>query len=80
MTGLDSSLMPAEVIAAWVDASRHLVNLLELQDPVGERIANLVAVRAALVTMGDAGALVLGRPRRGLTFLSAVATRRPPRP
>jgi L-seryl-tRNA(Ser) seleniumtransferase len=46
--------------AAWVDASRHFVNLLELQDRVGERIARLVGVEAAPVTTGAAGALLLG--------------------
>src|SRR5688572_9545985 len=39
VTNLGGSLMPPEVVAAWVDAARHFVNLLELQDKVGERIA-----------------------------------------
>src|SRR5262245_54217916 len=39
ITYLGASLMPPEVVAAWVDASKHFVNLLELQDKVGERIA-----------------------------------------
>src|SRR5439155_19071620 len=39
---------------------RHFVNLLELQDRVGARIAQLVGVEAALVTTGAAGALLLG--------------------
>ncbi|HYT87769.1 MAG TPA: aminotransferase class V-fold PLP-dependent enzyme, partial [Gemmataceae bacterium] len=49
-----------EVAAAWVDASRHFVNLLDLQDRVGERIAKFIGVEAALVTTGAAGALLLG--------------------
>jgi L-seryl-tRNA(Ser) seleniumtransferase len=60
VTVLGGSLMPPEVVAAWVDASRHFVNLLQLQDRVGERIAKLVGVEAALVTTGAAGALLLG--------------------
>ncbi len=60
VTTLGGSLMPAEVVAAWVDASKHFVNLLELQDKIGERIAKLVGVEAALVTTGAAGALLLG--------------------
>src|SRR5438105_730614 len=60
VTVLGGSLMPPEVVAAWADAARHFVNLLELQDKVGERIAQLVGVEAALVTTGAAGALLLG--------------------
>ena len=60
VTTLGGSLMPSEVVAAWIDASKHFVNLLELQDKVGEAIAKLVGVEAALVTTGAAGALLLG--------------------
>jgi D-glucosaminate-6-phosphate ammonia-lyase len=60
VTILGGSLMPPEVAAAWVDASKHFVNLVNLQNKVGERIARLVGVEAALVTTGAAGALLLG--------------------
>src|SRR5262249_4048063 len=60
VTFLGGSLMPPEVVAAWISASRHFVNLIDLQDKVGERIAKLVGVEAALVTTGAAGALLLG--------------------
>ncbi len=60
VTNLGGSLMPPEVAAAWVDASKHFVNLLDLQDKVGEKIAKLIGVDAALVTTGAAGALLLG--------------------
>jgi L-seryl-tRNA(Ser) seleniumtransferase len=60
VTVLGGSLMPPEVAAAWLDASRHFVNMLDLQDRVGERIAKLIGVEAALVTTGAAGALLLG--------------------
>src|SRR5262249_45410230 len=46
-------------VAAWVGASKHFVNLLDLHDKVGERIAKLIGVEAALVTTGAAGALLL---------------------
>jgi D-glucosaminate-6-phosphate ammonia-lyase len=59
VTNLGGSVMPLEVVAAWTDASRHFVNLLELHDKVGERIARLIGVEAALVTTGAAGALLL---------------------
>jgi len=60
VTVLGGSLMPPEVAAAWVDASKHFVNILDLHDKVGERIAKLIGVEAALVTTGAAGALLLG--------------------
>jgi L-seryl-tRNA(Ser) seleniumtransferase len=60
VTVLGGSVMPPEVVAAWVDASKHFVNLLDLHDKVGERIAQLIGVEAALVTTGAAGALLLG--------------------
>lgn len=59
VTNLGGSVMPPEVVAAWADAARHFVNLVELQDRVGERIAKLIGVEAATVTTGAAGALLL---------------------
>src|SRR5580704_9166553 len=59
VTNLGGSLMPPEVVAAWTDAARHFVNLLDLHDKVGARIAELIGVEAALVTTGAAGALLL---------------------
>ena len=60
VTNLGGSLMPPEVAAAWVEASRHFVNLVDLQQKVGVRIAERIGVEAALVTTGAAGALSLG--------------------
>jgi L-seryl-tRNA(Ser) seleniumtransferase len=54
-TTLGGSLMPPEVIAAWSDGAKHFVDLLDLQDKVGARIAKLIGVEAALVTTGAAG-------------------------
>ena len=59
LTNLGGSLMPPEVTAAWLDASEHFVDLLELQDKVGEQIAKWIGVEAALVTTGAAGAMLL---------------------
>ena len=59
ITTLGGSLMPPEVTDAWAAASRGFVDLLELQDRVGERIAELLGVEAALVTTGAAGGIVL---------------------
>jgi len=51
--------MPPEVLAAWNAAAENFVNLLELQDRIGERIAKLLDVEAALVTTGAAGGIVV---------------------
>ncbi|MBM4003304.1 MAG: aminotransferase class V-fold PLP-dependent enzyme [Planctomycetes bacterium] len=60
ITALGGSLMPPEVIAAWVAAAEEFVDLLELQDRVGERIAQRIGVEAAMVTTGAAGGILLG--------------------
>jgi seryl-tRNA(Sec) selenium transferase len=80
LDALGGSLLPAEGTAARVAARRHFVSLLELPDRAGERIARPVGVEAALLTTGTAGALLLARPRCGLTLLSAVGTPRRPCP
>jgi L-seryl-tRNA(Ser) seleniumtransferase len=59
ITALGGSLMPPEVVAAWNAAAKHFVPLAELQVRVGERIAQLLGVEAALVTTGAAGAMQL---------------------
>lgn len=60
VTALGGSVMPAEVVAAWAEAANHFVDLAELQDKAGARVAKLLGVEAALVTTGAAGALFLG--------------------
>ena len=60
ITTLGGSLMPPEVVDAWTAAAHSFVNLLELQDRVGERIAKLLGVEAALVTTGAAGGILIG--------------------
>jgi L-seryl-tRNA(Ser) seleniumtransferase len=59
-TFLTGSLMRPEVLEAINYASHQYVNLLEMQDKVGARIATLLDCEAAMVTAGAASALTLG--------------------
>jgi len=59
-TAMTGSLMEPEVIEAIKYASNEYVNLDELQDKVGERIASLLHCEAATVTAGAASAITLG--------------------
>jgi len=59
-TFLTGSLMPPEVAEAMEEAARHYVWILELQQAVGQKIAQMLGVEAALVTSGAAGAIMLG--------------------
>ena len=59
-TALTGNLMLPEAIRAWEYATRKFVNLDELHDAIGERIASLVRSEAALVSAGAASALTLG--------------------
>jgi D-glucosaminate-6-phosphate ammonia-lyase len=58
-TFLGGSLMPPEVIEARNIAARQFVNLIELHEAAGKRIASLIGCEAALVTSGAAAALTL---------------------
>ena len=59
LTRLGGSIMPTEVVAAMVDASKHFVDIIELQKRVGEEIAKLTHNEAAYVSCGAAAALTL---------------------
>jgi uncharacterized pyridoxal phosphate-dependent enzyme len=59
-TTLSGSLMPREAVEAVEAASRQYVNIQELHDVVGKKIAALLGCEAALVTAGAASALTLG--------------------
>jgi L-seryl-tRNA(Ser) seleniumtransferase len=59
-TSLGGSVAPPEVAAAWVEASRSFVDLVELHDKAAGKIAKLLGVEAALITTGAAGAIFLG--------------------
>jgi len=58
-TFLGGSLMAPETVAALTAASRHFVDLVELQVAVGKKIAALLGCEAAMVTCGAASALTL---------------------
>lgn len=60
MTYLSGSLMLPEVVEAIHATSTQFANMYEVQDKVGERIAELLNAEAAMVTSGAAGALTLG--------------------
>jgi len=59
-TSLTGSLMPPEVQEAWDYAANHYVELTDLQDKAGRRIAEIGRSEAAMVTAGAASALTLG--------------------
>jgi D-glucosaminate-6-phosphate ammonia-lyase len=59
VTVLGGSIMPPEVVRAMEEASRYFVNLPELQDKVGARVAELLGVPAAMVTAGAASAITV---------------------
>lgn len=67
LTRLGGSLMPPEVVGAMQEASRHFIDIFELQQKVGERIAALTGNEAAYVTSGAAGALYLSTLACGLS-------------
>ncbi len=59
-TALTGCLIREEAIDAYNYASRQYVALDELQDRVGEHLAELIGVEAATVTAGAASAITLG--------------------
>lgn len=59
LTNIGSSLMRPEVLEAMTEASEHYVDMHELHEKVGRRIAELVGVEAAFVTSGASGGLLL---------------------
>jgi uncharacterized pyridoxal phosphate-dependent enzyme len=60
VTFLGGSVMPPEVVAAWAEAAKQFVDIVDLHDKAGARIAKLLGVEAACITTGAAGALFLG--------------------
>jgi D-glucosaminate-6-phosphate ammonia-lyase len=59
VTVLGGSLMPPEVLGAMADAARHFVDIDELQEKAGARIAAWTRNEAAYVSCGAAAGLVL---------------------
>jgi len=60
LTMLSGSLMLPEVVSAMNAAAKHFANIGQVQDKVGERIAQLLKCEAAMVTSGAAAAMTLG--------------------
>jgi len=58
-TALGGTLMPPEVLRAMYEASQAFVDLSELLQKAGERIAELIGVEAAHVSSGAAGGMTL---------------------
>lgn len=59
LTMLGGSLMPPEVLSAMAEAAQHFVNIDELQEKVGQKIAEWTHNEAAYVSCGAAAGLVL---------------------
>lgn len=60
MTFLSGSLMEPEVLAAINATAHDFANMHEVEDKVGEKIAEMLEVEAAMVTSGAACALTIG--------------------
>jgi len=58
-TRYGGSIMPLEVLSAMTEASRHFVNLFDLQNAVGKRIADMTRNEAAFVSCGAASGILL---------------------
>jgi uncharacterized pyridoxal phosphate-dependent enzyme len=59
LTRLGGSLMPPEVVAAMAEAAQHFVDIQELQEKVGQQIAEWTHNEAAYVSCGAAAGLAL---------------------
>ncbi|MBI3943634.1 MAG: aminotransferase class V-fold PLP-dependent enzyme [Chloroflexi bacterium] len=59
ITTLGGSIMPAPVLEAMLDASRHYVQLEELLEKAGARIAQLTGAEAAFICSGAASGMLL---------------------
>lgn len=59
-TYLSATLELPEVKAAQEAASRHFVNIFELQHAVGRRLAELTGAESGMITSGAAGAMASG--------------------
>ncbi|MFC1758062.1 selenocysteine synthase [Planctomycetota bacterium] len=59
-TEFGGSLMPPAVLAARSEAAKHFIDLRELQDKVGQKLAALLQVDSAMVTGGASSGILLG--------------------
>lgn len=60
MTLLGASVVSEDVAQAMVEASKHHVNMLELQNRAGEMIARITGAEAGCVTAGAASGIAMG--------------------
>ena len=60
MTNLGGSLMPPEVVAAMVEASKNYVSIVQLMECAGARLAELTGAEWGCVTSGAAAAMFAG--------------------
>lgn len=60
VTVLGGSVMPPEVVAAMVEASKHFVHVPGLQRKAGQKIAEMIGVPAAMISCGAASAITCG--------------------
>ena len=59
LTKLGGSVMPEEVVSAMVQASRSFIDLFDLQDQVGRKIAEMTRNEACYVCSGAAAGIAL---------------------
>lgn len=60
LSSMGGSRMPAEVMAAMTEANRYFVDMAELHEAAGRRIAEIMGAEAALVSSGAFAAMLVG--------------------
>ena len=60
ITTMGGSRMPPEVLQAMVEANEYFVDMHELIEAAGARVAELMGAEAAIVTSGGSASLLLG--------------------
>lgn len=60
LSSMGGSRMPAEVMEAMAEANRYFVDMAELHDAAGRRIAEIMGAEAALVSSGAFAAMLVG--------------------
>ena len=60
LSSMGGSRMPPEVMAAMAEANRYFVDMAELHDAAGRRIAEIMGAEAALVSSGAFAAMLVG--------------------
>ena len=62
LSSMGGARMPAEVMAAMAEANRYFVDMAELHDAAGRRIAEIMGAEAALVSSGPSRRCWWARP------------------